>query len=415
MKKYFLILIILFTGLLCACGEEVLCFKETDTFSSLNSTESFQKEYLSYKKLDSTTDFSYLNKFTNMLSEKLFTQNDNYVFSPISLYMALGMLANGSSGETQNELIQLLSLGNDITINELNENLQKIYRHNQYENKNGTAKMANSLWVKKDFEVKNSYINDLTTYYNAELYGTMFDETGKENIAKWINYNTDNMLNMKTTDIQTNSYTALMLINTLYFNNKWKIEFKTKNNYQDIFYGTTEKQVEYIKHSVDSSQYFASDKFELVIDYFQNNNKIVYILPSDNVSINEIFAGDYLSLAMNNLESCSATIALPKFKTNNSYNLNQVLEDLGLKTMFDGNKANFSNISDNPLVVSCIKQDVAIELSEEGVKAAASTSIMADKAVAYEKIVNIVLNKPFIYIIYDEMDVPLFVGTIQNF
>lgn len=412
MKKYFLVLIILLIGVLSACKENETNFDETDTFSTLNSTQSFQNEYLSYNKLNSTTDFRFLNTFTNTLSEKLFIENDNYVFSPISLYMALGMLINGSSGTTQEELQKLLNSGNEMTKEELNENLQIIYRHNQYKNDGGTAKIANSLWIKKGFEVYDDFINALTTYYNANLYSTLFDETGKNNIAKWINDNTDNMLDMTADKIQVTDYTSLMLINTIYFNNKWKTEFKTKNNYYDIFYGSEESNVEYMKHTINDSEYYDDENIEAVSDYFENGNKIIYFIPK-NITINEIFTKDYISLAMNNFESCKAKISVPKFETKKSYELNQVLIDLGVSKMFNENSADFSNLSQIPTYVSKVKQDVAIKLSEEGVKAAAATIITNDTE-SVEEIINIILNKPFVYVIYDEMNVPLFIGTIQN-
>ena len=45
-------------------------------------------------------------------------------------------------------------------------------------------KLANSVWINKDLDVKSEYIDTLSKYYNPEVYQTNFDSSGKKNICK---------------------------------------------------------------------------------------------------------------------------------------------------------------------------------------------------------------------------------------
>ena len=159
MKKFIIIslllLVVLFTG--CANTFDDQGFKDSKNFKTLNDVVYPEKEYLSYSKIDNSiryNDFEYLNNFMNVTTKELFTKHDNYIYSPISLYMALGMLVQGADEGTQKEILTLLQGNTDYSLETINKYNQAIYNHNYYKNDKGLTKMANSIWIKKGFEVK---------------------------------------------------------------------------------------------------------------------------------------------------------------------------------------------------------------------------------------------------------------------
>lgn len=104
-------------------------------------------------------------------------------------------------------------------------------------------------------------------------------------------------------------------------------------------------------------------------------------------------------------------ITVPKFKYITKFDLNNTLESVGVKSIFKGGLDNI----ELGLRVSKIKQVAGIELSEEGVKAAAVTSIDGPTSVEpIDKKVNIKLNRPFIYYILDSNNTILFSGVMNN-
>ncbi|MFH0993312.1 MAG: serpin family protein [bacterium] len=345
----------------------------------------------------------------NKTAKALFIEEKNYIYSPISLYMALAMLAEGAEGETLDEILALLEI-EDFELMRLE--MQAIYEHNRYANEDGTVQMANSIWIKNEFPVKNAYLDILANRYFAEAYGTEFDDTGAGNIVEWINTNTHDLLQLTKENYPIDPNLALLLLNTVYFDNKWEVEFDKTENYLDDFDETIE-DVEYMKHTV-TSRYYQGAEYEIVFDLFKNGNSIQYILPGTGTSVATLLEADILSIVVAEYQDVEATISVPKFSTQSKYSLNETLESMGCSRMFSP-QAEFGGISDRALMVSFVKQDAGIELSEAGVKAAAVSSIgMVESSINPNLLIQFVLDRPFIYVIYDSNDVPLFVGVMNN-
>ncbi len=421
MKKWLLITLLIFTFIFvgCSTNKSELDFKDTDNFKTLSNVVYPKQDYISYKDLDSTikySDFNYLNNFMNQTTKEIFSKEENSIYSPISLYMSLSMLAQGAEGETKDEIMNLLMADTELSLETINKYNQTIYNHNYYKNDKGNNKIANSIWIRNNFPVKEQFITDLSTYYYANSYSTNFDDEGKQNLADWINHNTNDLLKITKDTYPITSETEIMLVNTLYFNNKWDLEFKKQNNFKDIFYGVEQTEVEYMKHTVESI-YYETETCEIFYDYFKNDNKIKYIFPKETSSIEECLNNDILNMSLSNLTSTQVmlTLSVPKFKNNSTHKLNETLQKLGLNQMFE-EFADFSKITDYDIYVSFVQQDAGIIFNEEGAEAAAVTSTGMDSEsvgpVYLPK--NIILNRPFIYVITDAYDVPLFVGTVYN-
>ena len=420
MKKWLIIVLFSFIFLLSGCSKNIsnIKFKNSKSFKNLNEVEYPDTEYLAYTQIDKSikhNQYNYLNSFASITAKELFVSKQNYIYSPISLYMALGMLAQGADGQTLDQILTLLQSGTDKTLDDINNDLKNIYTRNYYSNDKGMIQMANSIWINNNFEVKQGFLDDLSTNYFAKAYNTNFDEQGKQNIVDWINHYTKDLLKIKKDNYIIDESTALLLLNTIYFDNKWEEEFKSKNNYKDIFYTEQEIEVEYMKHTV-SSMYYEGDTYEIFYDYFKNSNKIKFIFPKENSSIDECLEKNIVEKELDHttgLINVELTLSLPKFETKSSYLLNDVLSNLGVDLIFD-ESANFSKISDKDLLVTFVKQDAGIILNEEGVKAAAVTGIGMAESAAPGDLITRVLNRPFIYVIQDNNNVPLFVGIIYN-
>jgi serine protease inhibitor len=91
-----------------------------------------------------------------------------------------------------------------------------------------------------------------------------------------------------------------------------------------------------------------------------------------------------------------------------------------MPTAFNMEKADFSKINDlsvenaDPLYIDDVAHKTRIEVTEKGTKAAAVTAVMmaAGSAMPIEKKkINIYLDKPFVYMIVDKNNVPLFIGA----
>ena len=338
---------------------------------------------------------------------------NNYVYSPMSTYIALSMLYEGSSNNTRSQIADVLGVENDEV---LRANIQKAYEYNYFDNDEGITKIANSLWVQNNLNTLDDYTQKLALYYYAEEYKIDFP-TQKNCIPKWINYYTNDFLNLDETNYPIDDATILALINTIYFNNNWTDEFEKKDNYDDTFFGSDETLITFMKHRV-RSQYISFDNYYTVSDSFQNNYNITYIVPDTGVAIIDLLNEDVLSSYRDptNQISVYATISLPKIKYNNSYDLKPMLQSLGMTDAFDELDADFTGITPDPLYIDVVKQDSGISFSEKGVEAAAVTFFGGCTSAEVEELdeIEVKLDHPFLYVITDGNNLPVFMGIINN-
>lgn len=406
LKKYLFIIIfiMMFSFIGCTYQNKPFVVKEGDNLTKLNSVV-----YPETEKVSKDINKEYLDKinsFTLKTSKELFNKEDNYIYSPVSLYIALGMLTEGVQGSGYDELKSLLKFNE---LEDLRSNVKAIFETNYYNNSKGKANLANSIWIKKGFNVENDYLNTLTNNYYTEVYDTTFDDLSKEEICGWINHYTENLINMKKENLSISPETVLMLINTIYFDNKWLNSFDPNKSFENTFYTSTEEvKANYMNHEVMSS-YYDGEKYVRCDDMFENGNTISYYLPKGDTKLYELFDMDLFN--DNELKIGEVSITVPKFEYKSHFDLIGPLKNMGVDKIFTS--ADFSKITKEDIFVSGITQDAGIKFSEEGVKAAAVTVISMDEEAAQMGL-YLKLNKPFIYIIKDSNNTPLFIGVINN-
>lgn len=395
-------LLVLIAIMLAGCKSKE--YIDSETFEKLSKVTypnvSEEKTYVNSQQTRLIND-SYFKIVDNIYKEK-----ENMIYSPASLYMALSLLSEGSTGDSYNELVDYLGVNNLEELRKLNKDL---YENNYYKNKNGEGKIANSIWVKNGSNINLDYVKRLEESYYAESFKADFsNENDKDNIIRWINNNTNDFLKLTKDNYTIDSSISLLLLNTIYFNNKWSEPFDKSLTRKDTFYSyKNDVEVYFMKHSVESV-YASSDDYEMVYDYFHNGNKICYLLPSEGKNVKDYLNVNFMEQKW---ERVILNITVPKFKYITKFDLNDTLESVGVKTIFKGGLDNI----ELGLRVSKIKQVAGIELSEEGVKAAAVTSIEGPTSVEpIDKKVNIKLNRPFIYYILDSNNTILFSGVMNN-
>ena len=112
------------------------------------------------KFIDSTQRFS-IELFKNSVKK-----GENSLISPASVFLALGMTANGASGETLNSLITVIGK-NGLTLDELNR-ADKAYSDELTEKRGSTVlNIANSIWFRDEFTPKAEFLQSNADYFGA--------------------------------------------------------------------------------------------------------------------------------------------------------------------------------------------------------------------------------------------------------
>lgn len=330
--------------------------------------------------------------------KSIYKEDNNFIYSPLSLFIALSLLLEGSLESGKTEILKFLNCDLDL-VRKIN---YELYKNNNYKNKLSEIKLSNSIWLKE--KVKEEYLNIIKEYYYSDVFSLSPFEALEEKVIEWINANTNNFLKLTKDNYQIDKNISLLLINTVYFDNKWKTFFDEKNCYYDYFNNL--EKVKYMRHLVDSF-YYNNNNFEIVYDYFENGNKVGYLLPKRG-KVEDYLLVDILEYPLIDIK---LDISVPIFKYFNNFDLKESLKSLGIKEVFKGG---LDNINPN-LYVSSIRQDSGIEFSLNGVKGASVTSISIMRCMCEaKKEVIVKLNKPFIYYIFDKSDTIIFSGVINN-
>lgn len=322
--------------------------------------------------------------------------NDNTLVSPLSMAYLLSMIQSGAKGNTLNEL--------NIALD--NYDLQPM------ENIDSKISMANSMWINNRYknDINNTFATALKINYHSEV---LYDEfINADNINKWVSEKTYNMINeLFPSDSVNSADTIMALVNAIGINFKWDEEFDCNKTTMGNFLN---KNV-YMMNS--NEKYLESDYYTgFIKDYekLSDNSQYEFIglLPKKDIQyvINNI-SNDVIK---DSITESEAHIQIPRFKY--EYNVNNVkgvLESLGIKDMFNKEKANFGGIAED-IYVSSIVQKTYIDFMESGTKAAASSGGAFDITSAAEE-KEVIFNKPFVYLIRKkESNNIYFIGTVNS-
>lgn len=139
----------------------------------------------------------------------------NTVISPLSAVLCLGLMANGSAGQTRTQIEQALGM----TVSQLNRCL--LGYTSSLETDNVKLALANSLWIDGALagDVKSDFLQANADYYAAQVYETPMDDSTVRDINNWVKDNTDGLIDRIFDELPKSA--RMVLINTLLFDAKW--------------------------------------------------------------------------------------------------------------------------------------------------------------------------------------------------
>ena len=369
-------------------------------------------------------DFASTTNFAFKLYKQIAASTDkskNIIFSPLSVYVALGMLKAGTKGRTEIEMEKYMEW------QQLIESSKSSNGHSAIQklladvfsplSKNNTVNVANKLWLQKYFcsSLCNDYIAKLQRWYKAELGQLNFvknPENSRRAINKWVEEKT----NQKIKDLfpagSLNALTRFVITNAIYFKGKWKYQFDKKNTAPLSF--STLKNGRYVVKRVDAmyrkAKVFAdgfipSSRYQTMeLPYTDESLTMLIVLPStpdhfkrfEQLPEPVAFLEELLT-KLYRYPSTELDVYLPKFKVTTDLDLKESLTRMGMKDVFDPSSADLSGITGfKGMYVSNAVHKAYINVDEEGTEAAAATGIgISLTSLSFQFIVN----RPFFYFI----------------
>ena len=332
------------------------------------------------------------------------TAGTNIMISPFSVTSALSMTLNGASGGTFDAVKSALRY-DGMSLEEINDTYRKLVTEMIPVDERVVMEVANSVWAENHFPVKKEFIDALKEWYRAEARNfDVSDPRSVDIINGWIEEKTHDRIQKMIAQLEPDL--AMLLINAVYFNGKWKHQFDSKLTADRPFYVTPGNPVNVpMMYQKQKFAVAAADKARLVeLPYGQGNYSMVVALPDEGVSASEIASGLDAGKWVEWMEALSYGITevelyMPKFKYDYKRKLNDDLVSLGMGPAFDPGVADFSRISNVDVFISFVLHQTFIENKEEGTEAAAATVVGFTRTSLPPEPEKININRPFLYFI----------------
>lgn len=339
-------------------------------------------------------------------------------WSPLSLYYALALAAEGAQGETQSQLLTLL--GTDAE--KLGEQCGHLFRRLYADSEEGTLLVANSLWM--DDEVggipvrfREEYLKKAGEQYFSSLFTVDFSDsaTGGK-IGDWVEENTRKKLRFEP---EANDAQILAILNAIYYKSAWVDAFSENQTKPDTFRRSdgTEQTADFL-HQTRNGICVNGDGYLFASLPLTDGAQMNFCLPDEGVDLRGLLEDPKLFAAPDRSQGkeCELHWSVPKFTQDSHWSPKEALETLGVTTAFTGD-ADFSGMTDAAACITDIQQGTHIGVDENGVEAAAYTYISMETTGALPEELEVVemnLNRPFFYTITTEDGVVVFAGIVES-
>ena len=381
---------------------------------------SLTAQELSAHDLDTKAAYDALSAFGLKLLQSTEQTGESTLLSPLSVTLALSMAANGAEGET---LAQFQEALGGVSLEALNAACQSLLSDYRQLGGSTRASIANSLWVDPEGQISETFIGRCIGSYGAEVFQGELSSSGiVHDVNRWVSKQTKGLI-PELVQQPFPEDTAALLINALYLNNTWELEFDPHSTHPRKFThsGGQVEQMDFLHHSFTDLLYLQGEGAQgVVLPYDDGRLAFVAILP-DSPDLRgwlDSLDGNVLSqLVQGAEEQRFFRLAFPKFEAEWSGSLQEMLTDMGLEDAFTPGQADFSRMGDHPngYYLSEVLHAAKLQVNEKGTEAAAATLLGAGSgAPPPDEGIELLLDRPFLYGIFDRQNgLPLFLGTFE--
>lgn len=344
---------------------------------------------------------------------------ENRMYSPLSLYMSLAMLAELTDGESRKQVLDLLCVPDLET---LRVQAQAVWNANYVNDGANTNILATSLWLSKDVDFVQKTMDQLAeTYYTSSYQVEMGSEGTNQALREWIIEQTGGLLQEQAQKLEFDVDTVLALASTVHYRAKWRSAFAPERTQGMLFYGI--KRVVSYKFIKQKSvlQFYQGESFSAVFLPMEGGGGMWLLLPEEGSLPEELLnSGEVVQFLLNqeiweNSTYPMVDLIIPEINITSDLDLRRELQALGVTDVFDVQVSNFTPMTEQKdgTYIGEINHVIQVAVDEEGFNAAdyAVMDMEGTKVTEPEKTIKFNMNRPFLYAITGEDGLPLFIGT----
>lgn len=365
--------------------------------------ESNERKYITLSEqerqlVNNSNDFAF-NLFRKAGTDK------SQILSPLSITYALGMLNNGATGKTQQEINATLGFG-DAGADDINAFCKKLLEESPSLDKKTKVLIGNTIYTNKGYTLKPNFVKTAKEYYDATPENRDFHD-GKTIgiINQWASDHTNKMIQKVLDEKTFNPNAVSYLLNAIYFKGTWMDQFNKGQTKEELFNGEDKVMMMHQNHTF---RYADNDLYQSVrLPYGNGAYCMTVLLPHEDKSIEDVLNSlNSKSWTDNNrqMQEYIVDLKLPRFETTTDMELNEIMEKLGVVKAFS-EEAEFDEFCNINTKIGLMKQVAKIKLDEEGTEAAAVTVIGPMKTSAAPRRperVDFHADRTFLYVITEQ-------------
>ena len=345
---------------------------------------------------------------------------ENAVYSPLSLWSALAMLAQCANGNSRQQVLDVLGAED---VEALQNQVEHLWRALYTDDGQSALIFANSIWLNSNFQGSYDHktMDILARKYYAGTYSIpMGSVEADQAVANWVGEQTKGLIGGEAPVVQTEPVTLALLASTLYYKAAWTKEFDPAQTEEDVFTGAagTECKVDFMHKTLDDN-FIRRDGYQAA--RLQTHlGEIVFILPDEGAAPESLLEEpEFLSRLEFYGDAAlwgEVQWSVPKFDVNSDLDLMEALKALGITDLPDFNRADLTALTDLDAFLSEAKQLSRVKVDEEGVEAAAAAILTVNYTSLPPQPTEVCvmdLDRPFLFVIRTQ-DVPLFVGVVNQ-
>ena len=356
---------------------------------------------------------------------------ENRVFSPVNVYLALAMLAEVTDGTSREQILALLGCGG---VEELRRYAGALWNANYQDDGVVTSLLANSLWLSENLDYTQETMDTLARDYYASSYrGKMGSGGYNDALRTWVNDHTGGRLAEQAAGLEMAPDTLLALVSTVYYRSRWINEFDPGKTEQDVFHAPGgDVTADFMRQKLILTDYYRGTHFAAVRKELEGGGSIGsmwFFLPDEESGVDQVLSdGEAVALlgvpreARENRRVLNVHLSVPRFDAVSDLDLADSLKALGVTDVFDPNAADFSPMlsPDTPALlpyVSRVNHAARVTVDEEGCEAAAYVKMdLGDGGEVVEKPeeIDFTLDRPFLFAVTGGDGELLFTGVVNH-
>jgi serine protease inhibitor len=346
------------------------------------------------------------------------SRDSNVFVSPLSVSFALGMTMNGANGQTYDEMRSALRFG-DASLASIDSGYRSLIALLTSLDPSTTMQIANAIFYRTDFPFNQSFLNDASNYFDAQVKAQDFtDVPGTLSAVNgWVSGKTHDRIPKVIDSVDPSM--VMYLLNAIYFKGSWRDRFDAAQTRDAPFHSVAGDQTARLMHREAPIDYAETNTFQAVdLPYGDSAFTMTVVLPRTGTSVESVAA----SLTPETWQTLAASVHprqvdlyLPKLVLTWKRSLIPDMQTLGMRAAF-GDGADFTRMSSRgrELVISLLQQNTFVNIDEEGTEAAAVTTVGVQLTSA-PVTTTFRVDRPFVFVIRERLSgTVLFMGKIAR-